>query len=102
MNIDSDAHARLQRLLGAWALSACSSEEAAEVDAHVAECDDCSREAGQLRSAIDLLHAHMTSTCRPRCAPRSSGRASGRVHHRSPYRTTHSPTTPRPHVWTPS
>ncbi|MEU0523822.1 zf-HC2 domain-containing protein [Streptomyces niveus] len=59
MNIDSDAHARLQRLLGAWALSACSSDEAAEVDAHLTECGDCSREAGQLRSAIGLLHPHM-------------------------------------------
>ena len=59
MNSDSDAHARLQSLLGAWALGACSTEEAAEVDAHLVGCADCAREAGQLRSATVLLHPHM-------------------------------------------
>lgn len=59
MNSDSYEHASLQRLLGAWALHACSPEETKQVDAHLADCAECAAEAEQLRSAIDVLHPHM-------------------------------------------
>ena len=59
MNGDSHDHARLQRLLGAWALRACAPEEAEEIDAHLGGCAECTAEAERLRSAVDLLHPHM-------------------------------------------
>ncbi|MBV2357381.1 zf-HC2 domain-containing protein [Streptomyces sp. J2-1] len=59
MNDDSFDHTRVQQLLGAWALSACSPEEHKQVDAHLTGCAECTAEADQLRSAVDLLHPHM-------------------------------------------
>ncbi|PZT75862.1 MULTISPECIES: zf-HC2 domain-containing protein [unclassified Streptomyces] len=49
-------HRVLQALLGAWALAACSPEEAAAVDAHLTDCSPCAEEALRLRDAVGLLH----------------------------------------------
>ncbi|MER5630145.1 zf-HC2 domain-containing protein [Streptomyces nitrosporeus] len=49
-------HQVLTSLLGAWALSACSAEETAAVEAHLTVCPRCDREARRLRDAVGLLH----------------------------------------------
>ncbi|MFI6413547.1 maleylpyruvate isomerase N-terminal domain-containing protein [Streptomyces sp. NPDC050585] len=49
-------HPLLRSLLGAWALSACSAEETAAVEAHLTECAPCAEEALRLRDAVGLLH----------------------------------------------
>ncbi|MEV3968046.1 maleylpyruvate isomerase N-terminal domain-containing protein [Streptomyces sp. NPDC050698] len=49
-------HAVLKALLGAWALAACSAEEATAVEEHLGECGDCADEARRLRQAVGLLH----------------------------------------------
>ncbi|MEV4438115.1 zf-HC2 domain-containing protein [Streptomyces sp. NPDC049577] len=49
-------HPVLKSLLGAWALSACSAEETAAVEAHLTDCADCADEARRLREAVALLH----------------------------------------------
>ncbi|MEV8296442.1 zf-HC2 domain-containing protein [Streptomyces rochei] len=48
-------HHVLTSLLGAWALAACSAEEAAAVEAHIGECEPCADEALRLRDAVALL-----------------------------------------------
>ncbi|MFG3550196.1 MDMPI N domain containing protein [Streptomyces sp. NPDC047725] len=48
-------HHVLASLLGAWALAACSPQEAAAVDAHLGECGTCAEEALRLRDAVELL-----------------------------------------------
>ncbi|MEZ7002718.1 maleylpyruvate isomerase N-terminal domain-containing protein [Streptomyces sp. AD55] len=48
-------HHVLTSLLGAWALAACSPEEAAAVDAHLGDCEGCAEEALRLREAVGLL-----------------------------------------------
>ncbi len=48
-------HHVLTSLLGAWALAACSAEEAAAVEEHLGECDACAEEALRLREAVALL-----------------------------------------------
>ncbi|MFB7085589.1 zf-HC2 domain-containing protein [Streptomyces sp. NPDC056296] len=48
-------HHVLTSLLGAWALAACSAEEAAAVEEHLGECDACADEALRLREAVGLL-----------------------------------------------
>ncbi|WP_344603231.1 maleylpyruvate isomerase N-terminal domain-containing protein [Streptomyces glaucus] len=48
-------HPVLKSLLGAWALAACSGEEAAAVEAHLGECGACADEALRLRDAVGLL-----------------------------------------------
>lgn len=50
-----NAHADVLDLLGAWALDACDSGEAAAVEAHLETCDDCASEARQLRAAASWL-----------------------------------------------
>ncbi|MDT9682140.1 zf-HC2 domain-containing protein [Streptomyces sp. TRM76323] len=50
-------HAMLRSLLGAWALTACSPEETAAVEAHLTECAPCADEALRLRDAVGLLHS---------------------------------------------
>ncbi|MEU9609466.1 zf-HC2 domain-containing protein [Streptomyces sp. NPDC048057] len=50
------SHGVLKSLLGAWALSACSAEETAAVDAHLKVCAPCHDEAQRLRGAVELLH----------------------------------------------
>lgn len=50
-------HHVLKSLLGAWALAACSPEEAAAVDVHLGGCGTCAEEALRLRDAVGLLHA---------------------------------------------
>ncbi|MFJ6011155.1 zf-HC2 domain-containing protein [Streptomyces sp. NPDC092952] len=49
-------HRLLRALLGAWALSACSTEETEAVEAHLTECAACADEALRLRDAVGLLH----------------------------------------------
>ncbi|GAA1014342.1 hypothetical protein [Streptomyces sp. F-3] len=49
-------HRALKSLLGAWALTACAPQEAAAVEEHLGECDDCAQEALRLRDAVGLLH----------------------------------------------
>lgn len=49
-------HRVLKSLLGAWALSACSAEETAAVEAHLTDCASCADEALRLRDAVGLLH----------------------------------------------
>ncbi|MEU1330077.1 zf-HC2 domain-containing protein [Streptomyces sp. NPDC005865] len=48
-------HAVLKSLLGAWALSACSAEEALAVEEHLGDCGPCAEEALRLRDAVGLL-----------------------------------------------
>lgn len=48
-------HHVLTSLLGAWALAACSPEEAAAVEEHLGGCDACAEEALRLREAVGLL-----------------------------------------------
>ncbi|NEB77716.1 MDMPI N domain containing protein, partial [Streptomyces sp. SID14478] len=50
-------HRVLKSLLGAWALAACSPEEAASVEEHLGDCGTCAEEALRLRDAVGLLHA---------------------------------------------
>ncbi|MGP3773514.1 zf-HC2 domain-containing protein [Streptomyces sp. SDT5-1] len=50
-------HRVLKSLLGAWALAACSPEEAAAVEIHLGSCGTCAEEALRLRDAVGLLHA---------------------------------------------
>ncbi|OAH12096.1 zf-HC2 domain-containing protein [Streptomyces jeddahensis] len=49
-------HRVLKSLLGAWALSACSAEEAEAVEVHLGTCGPCAEEALRLRDAVALLH----------------------------------------------
>ncbi|MFD0315690.1 zf-HC2 domain-containing protein [Streptomyces flavalbus] len=49
-------HPVLKSLLGAWALAACSPEEAAAVEEHLGDCGNCAEEALRLREAVGLLH----------------------------------------------
>ncbi|WP_435272893.1 maleylpyruvate isomerase N-terminal domain-containing protein [Streptomyces parvulus] len=48
-------HHVLTSLLGAWALAACSAEEAAAVEEHIGDCAACADEAVRLREAVTLL-----------------------------------------------
>lgn len=49
-------HRVLKSLLGAWALSACSTGETAAIEAHLSDCGACADEALRLRDAVGLLH----------------------------------------------
>jgi uncharacterized protein (TIGR03083 family) len=51
----SDGHTAVTELLGAWALDACSVEETATVEDHLAGCPDCAAEADRLGRAADGL-----------------------------------------------
>src|SRR4029453_13488001 len=44
----NDGHAAVTELLGAWALDACSAEETATIEDHLAGCPSCSAEADRL------------------------------------------------------
>jgi uncharacterized protein (TIGR03083 family) len=48
----NDGHAAVTELLGAWALDACSAEEAAAVEDHLAGCPACTAEADRLGRAV--------------------------------------------------
>ncbi|WP_289736519.1 zf-HC2 domain-containing protein [Streptomyces macrolidinus] len=50
------SHPVLKSLLGAWALAACSPQEAAAVEEHLGGCGPCADEARHLRAAVGLLH----------------------------------------------
>ncbi|MDX3227379.1 maleylpyruvate isomerase N-terminal domain-containing protein [Streptomyces sp. ME19-01-6] len=54
------SHAVLKSLLGAWALTACSPEETAAVEAHLNHCTPCAEEALRLRDAVGLLHTEQS------------------------------------------
>jgi uncharacterized protein (TIGR03083 family) len=49
-------HRLLRSLLGAWALAACSAQEALAVETHLGVCGPCADEALRLRDAVGLLH----------------------------------------------
>jgi uncharacterized protein (TIGR03083 family) len=51
----SDGHAAVSELLGAWALAACSEQEAATVQGHLAGCPTCAAEADRLERAAASL-----------------------------------------------
>ncbi len=56
----TESHETVVHLIGAWALDACSPEEAALVEAHVGTCSACAREARELReAAADLGGAYL-------------------------------------------
>jgi uncharacterized protein (TIGR03083 family) len=48
----NDGHAAVTELLGAWALDACSLEETATVEDHLAGCPACAAEADRLGRAV--------------------------------------------------
>ncbi|MFF8375226.1 maleylpyruvate isomerase N-terminal domain-containing protein [Streptomyces sp. NPDC015661] len=50
------SHNVLKSLLGAWALSACSTGETRAVENHLTACAPCADEALRLRDAVTLLH----------------------------------------------
>ncbi|MBT2391079.1 zf-HC2 domain-containing protein [Streptomyces sp. ISL-1] len=54
--VERPSHSVLKSLLGAWALSACSTEETAAVEEHLGDCAPCAEEALRLRDAVALLH----------------------------------------------
>ncbi|WP_234347347.1 zf-HC2 domain-containing protein [Streptomyces specialis] len=54
-NDPMSTHHHLMSLLGAWALAACSPEEAERVEAHLNDCGRCADEAVRLREAVALL-----------------------------------------------
>jgi uncharacterized protein (TIGR03083 family) len=53
----NEGHAAVTELLGAWALDACSVEEAATVEDHLAGCPACAAEADRLGRAVAGLTA---------------------------------------------
>jgi anti-sigma factor RsiW len=55
----------LKSLLGAWALAACSAEEAAGVEEHLGECSACAEEAMRLRDAVGLLQRSESLDLKP-------------------------------------
>jgi uncharacterized protein (TIGR03083 family) len=48
----NDGHVAVTELLGAWALDACSVEETATVEGHLADCPACRAEADRLGRAV--------------------------------------------------
>ncbi|WP_326597396.1 zf-HC2 domain-containing protein [Streptomyces sp. NBC_01803] len=59
-------HHDLMSLLGAWALSACSPEEAERVEAHLTDCGRCAEEALRLREAVTFLEPQRSLDLDPR------------------------------------
>ncbi|WP_053648913.1 zf-HC2 domain-containing protein [Streptomyces sp. XY431] len=55
MTTTDERHEALRSLLGAWALGAVPSAEAAELELHLAGCPQCAEEAGRLREAAGWL-----------------------------------------------
>ena len=51
----NDGHAAVTELLGAWAVDACSVQEAATVEDHLAGCPACAAEADRLGRAVTGL-----------------------------------------------
>lgn len=57
---DTESHETVVQLIGAWALDACSPEEADLVELHLSTCPACAREARDLReAAADLGGAYL-------------------------------------------
>ncbi|MGK5531663.1 zf-HC2 domain-containing protein, partial [Streptomyces sp. URMC 129] len=65
-NEPMSAHHDLMSLLGAWALSACSPEETARVEAHLGDCGRCAEEALRLREAATFLEPQRSLDLDPR------------------------------------
>jgi hypothetical protein len=63
-------HPVLKSLLGAWALAACSPEEAAAVEEHLGDCGSCADEALRLRDAVGLLQRPESLDLDPRLRTR--------------------------------
>ncbi|MDH6706403.1 hypothetical protein P3T27_003126 [Kitasatospora sp. MAA19] len=55
MSTTEERHDALRSLLGAWALGACPSREAAELERHLRACPECAEEAARLREAAGWL-----------------------------------------------
>lgn len=76
-------HRVLKALLGAWALSACSTEETAAVEEHLTVCAPCADEALRLRDAVGLLHTDasldLDPTLRSRVMDGCLGRRPARI-----------------------
>ncbi|WP_037899571.1 zf-HC2 domain-containing protein [Streptomyces sp. NRRL S-350] len=55
MSSTEEQHDALRSLLGAWALGACPTREAAELEQHLRACPECAEEAARLRGAAGWL-----------------------------------------------
>ncbi|RAG82137.1 MDMPI N domain containing protein [Streptacidiphilus pinicola] len=55
VGLGPDLHEKLRALLGAWALDACTADEAAPLETHLATCPACREEGRQLRDAAGWL-----------------------------------------------
>ncbi|MGW2276622.1 maleylpyruvate isomerase N-terminal domain-containing protein [Streptomyces sp. NPDC001770] len=64
------SHSVLRSLLGAWALAACSAEESATVEEHLAACQPCREEGTRLRDAVGLLHTDRSLDLDPKLRSR--------------------------------
>ncbi|MGW2843243.1 maleylpyruvate isomerase N-terminal domain-containing protein [Streptomyces sp. NPDC001493] len=64
------SHSVLRSLLGAWALAACSAEESATVEEHLAMCQPCREEGTRLRDAVGLLHTDRSLDLDPKLRSR--------------------------------
>lgn len=64
------SHSELRSMLGAWALAACSAEENATVEEHLARCLPCREEGTRLRDAVGLLHTDRSLDLDPKLRTR--------------------------------
>ncbi|MFD6421753.1 maleylpyruvate isomerase N-terminal domain-containing protein [Streptomyces sp. NPDC060198] len=64
------SHSALRSMLGAWALAACSAEEGAAVEEHLAGCLPCREEGTRLRDAVGLLHTDRSLDLDPKLRTR--------------------------------
>ncbi|MGP3967308.1 zf-HC2 domain-containing protein [Streptomyces sp. 6N223] len=64
------SHQDVMSLLGAWALAACSPEEAESVEAHLNDCAACADEALRLCNAATLLEPQRSLDLDPHLRPR--------------------------------
>ncbi|WP_051829941.1 MULTISPECIES: zf-HC2 domain-containing protein [Streptomyces] len=55
MSSTEEQHDALRSLLGAWALGACPTREAAELEQHLRGCPECAEEAARLHEAAGWL-----------------------------------------------
>ncbi|RKT16348.1 putative zinc finger protein [Streptomyces sp. 1114.5] len=55
MSSTEEQHDALRSLLGAWALGACPTREAAELELHMRGCPECAEEAARLHEAAGWL-----------------------------------------------
>ncbi|MFD8753758.1 zf-HC2 domain-containing protein [Kitasatospora sp. NPDC059577] len=55
MSSTEEQHDALRSLLGAWALGACPTRDAADLELHLRTCPECAEEAARLRDAAGWL-----------------------------------------------